>query len=400
MAVSKPLHVTLLASEWKSSKGGMSTLNRELAIQFAKHPEVSVSFFVPKCSQTDKRVAGVHNVRIIEAEERPGYDQADWLAFPPKDLIIDFIVGHGVVLGKQAQIIRNSHNCKWLQVVHTAPDELAMYKNYPDAIPKGEEKQWNELKLCEMADLVVAVGPKLKESYSAYLRSCGKKVHKLTPGIFAELSSSMLATQKNKFRILVCGRGDCEDFHLKGFDIAAQAVAKLDDRSYHLTFVGAQKGSETDVVDMFLKQGLSRHQLNVKRFHEDRERLTTLLCASNLVVIPSRTEGFGLIALEALSAGLPFLVSQNSGFGEAIQEMPSGSSFIVDSEDPGCWAEAIKRVRQKGSKRAIQECQELRTRYAEKHSWEEQCNYLVQRMRLVCGEFLLNIYILLSRSLH
>ena len=399
MSASRPLRVTLLASEWKSSKGGLSTLNRELAIQFAKHPNVSVTFFVPKCSQTDKRVAGIHNVRVIEAEERPGYDQTDWLAFPPKDLLIDFVVGHGVVLGRPAQIIRNSHNCKWLQVVHTAPDELAMFKDYPDAIPKGEEKQWNELTLCEMADVVMAVGPKLVESYSAYLSSCGKGVHNLTPGIFTELSSSKLSTQKNKFRILVFGRGDSEDFQVKGFDIAAQAVAKLNDRSYRLTFVGAPKGSERQVANSLLGQGLSGGQLTVYGYHEDRERLTKLLCASNLAVIPSRTEGFGLTALEALSAGLPFLVSQNSGFGEAIQEIPFGTSFIVDSEDPECWAEAIKRVRQKGSERAIQECRELRTRYSEKYSWEKQCNDFVKLMlSSVYGECLINISFILSRS--
>ena len=60
------------------------------------------------------------------------------------------------------------------------------------------------------------------------------------------------------------------------------------------------------------------------------------------MIIPSRTEGFGLTALEALSAGIPFLVSQNSGFGEALQEIPRGSAFIVDSEDSEDWAEDIK----------------------------------------------------------
>ena len=392
MSANRPLRVIFLASEWKSSKGGLSTLNRELAIQFAKRPNVLVTFFVPKCSETDKKVAGNHNVRILEAEELPCYDEAYLLAFPPRDLVIDFVVGHGVVLGKHVQIIRNSHNCKWLQVVHTAPDELAMYKNYPDAIPKGEEKQWNELRLCERADLVAAVRPKLTESYTAQLSSCGKEVYNLTPGIFTELSSSKLSTQKSKFRILVFGRGDCEDFQLKGFDIAAQAVAKLNDHSYHLTFVGAREGSETQVANWLLEQGLSRRQLTVYRYH-DRERLPKLLCAANLVIIPSRTEGFGLAALEALSAGLPFLVSQNSGFGEAIQELPFGSSFIVDSEDPECWAAAIKNVRQKGNERANQECQGLRTRYAEMFSWGRQCYDLVQLMLgFVDGKCFLNIF--------
>ena len=140
-------------------------MNRELAIHLAKHPNVSVMLLVPKCSDEDKRVGSTHNVRILEAKKRPGFQPVDWLAFPPKDLVIDIVTGHGEILGKHAQIIRDYHHCKWMQVVHTAPDELAMYKTYSDAIPKGEEKQWNELRLCQMADLVVAVGPKLKEFY-------------------------------------------------------------------------------------------------------------------------------------------------------------------------------------------------------------------------------------------
>ena len=370
-------------------------MNRELAIHLAKHPNVSVSFFVPKCSDEDKRVASTHNVRILEAKEQPGYAPADWLAFPPKDHDIDFVIGHGVILGKQAQIIRDYHHCKWMQVVHTAPDELAMYKTYSDAIPKGEEKQWNELKLCQMADHVVGVGPKLQEFYSAYLSSCGKDVYNFTPGIFTELSTLKVSSRMGKkFRILVFGRGDSEDFELKGFDIAAQAVAKLNDTSYHLTFVGAPSGSETQVKNELLKQGLCQSQLIVKGFLENREYLNTLLCASNLAIVPSRTEGFGLTALESLSVGLPFLVSQNSGFGEAIQEIPGGRSFIVDSEDPEHWAEAIKAVRLKGSEVALQECQELRARYAEKHSWDTQCNDLVEMMQnVVYGEH--NIFVLI-----
>ena len=241
-------------------------MNRQLAIQLAKNNNVSVSFFVPKCCDEDKDEASRHNVRILKADERPGYEPVDWLAYPPKNLMIDFVVGHGVVLGKQAQIIRDSHHCKWIQVIHTAPDELAMYKDYSDAISKGEEKQWAELKLCKMADLAVAVGPKLMEFYSAYLNSCGKKVYNFTPGIFTEFSSLKWSFQSGKkFRLLVFGRGDTEDFELKGYDIAAQAVAKLNDKSYHLTFVGATKGSENQVTNELLKHGLNRSQLIVKR---------------------------------------------------------------------------------------------------------------------------------------
>ena len=277
-------------------------------------------------------------------------------------------------------MIRDYHNCPcWLQVVHTAPEELAMFKNYSGAISKGDEKQWDEVNLCAIADFVVAVGPKLQEFYSANLSSCGKNVINLTPGIVSELSDLELSSQGDKkFRVLVFGRGDSEDFELKGFDIAAKAVAELNDKSYQLIFVGAPCGNEEQVAGKLLEQGLNKTQLTVKGFIENREDLAKLLSTANLAVIPSRTEGFGLTALEALSAGLPFLVSRNSGFGEALQEIPFGSSWIIDSEDPGEWAEAIRGVREKGRESALKECQDLRTRYAKEYNWEKQCKDLVE----------------------
>ena len=115
-----------MASEWGSSKGGLSTISRELAIQLAKFPEVEITIFLPRCSEEDKNQALLSNVKIVEAKRHPGFDELDWLSFPPEHLQIDVIVGHGVKLGRQAQIIKNSKKCKWVQVVHTDPEELGM----------------------------------------------------------------------------------------------------------------------------------------------------------------------------------------------------------------------------------------------------------------------------------
>ena len=65
---SHKVKVTILASEWGSSKGGLSTINRELALQLAKCPEVEITFFLPQCSQEDRKVALQNNVKIVEAE--------------------------------------------------------------------------------------------------------------------------------------------------------------------------------------------------------------------------------------------------------------------------------------------------------------------------------------------
>ena len=83
---------------------------------------------------------------------------------------IDIIVGHGVKLGKQAQDIKDRRTCKWVQVVHTDPEELGMLES---SISKGEEKHKTEVKLCEMADHV-GVGPKLSQTFLSYVSSCNK----------------------------------------------------------------------------------------------------------------------------------------------------------------------------------------------------------------------------------
>ena len=380
------LRVTLLASEWSSSMGGLSTINRQLATLLAKHKQVEVTLLVPQfaCSEEEKRAARSHNVAIREAERRPGYnDPLDWLSFPPRDLAIDIVLGHGGKLGKQAQVIRESHSCRWVQVVHTAPEDLGMHKDYPKAISKGEEKNRTEVDLCKMANLVVAVGPKLRKAYSSYLRSCEKhqEVIQLTPGTFSEFSDVKQASnESDEFKVLTFGRGDAEDFSLKGYDIAAKAIVELKDRSYRLIFVGAPDGKQEEVADNLLKSGISKDQLIVRKFVQSKERLKELFYEADLAIMPSRTEGFGLTALEALSAGLPILVSGNSGFGDALRILPLGKPIVVDSADPKEWAKAIRGVRLRDRAERLQEIQRLRTCYEENYSWEKQCESLVKMM--------------------
>ena len=391
---SRKLRVTLLSSEWRSTKGGLSTINRELAIQLAKHPSVEVSVYLPQCSEADKRIAASHNVHLTEAQKMAGYDNPiDWLSSLPNDHAVDCVIGHGAVLGRQVQIIKRHHHCKWIQVVHTAPEELGMYKSYADAISRGEKKHQAEVKLCEKADQVVAVGPKLAEAFSGYLRPCGKDqdVLNLTPGIFSDFADVKQASQeRSSFSVLVFGRGDSEDFQLKGYDIAAQAIAELKDTTYKLVFVGATSGEEEKVAGLLLKYGIDRSQLRVRRFNESREQLAQLFCEVDLAVMPSRTEGFGLAALEALSAGLPVLVSGNSGFGEALKKAPFGSSCVIESEDPKEWANVVKAVRQKDREMRLGESKVVRRAYAEKYSWEEQCDKLIEKMKIITLEGQLN----------
>ena len=371
----------MLSREWRSSTDGdLSTINRELAIQLAKHSNVEVSVFLPQCNEEYRNSAASHHVQLVEAEKVVGWNPVDWLINVPDGHVIDCVVGHGVSLGRQVQVIRKHHHCKWIQVVHTVSEELGMYKS----ISQGEQLQKTEVKLCEMADQIVAIGPKLADAYKRYLR-CSKKeqnVFDLTPSIFSEFLNVEQATEERRtFSVLVIGSGNsCEDFSLKGFDLAAQAVAELKDKSYKLKFVGAPRGKEDEIADKLLQHGIDRYQLIVHSFSDSREILANLFCEVDLAIMPSKTEGFGVSALEALSASLPVLVTGNSGLGEALKEVPLGSQCVVDSEDPEDWAKKIKEVRQKKREVRLSESRLLRENYQEKYSWEKPIRCLVERM--------------------
>ena len=355
---------------------------------------MKISLLVPEgaCNTEEIREADGYGITIVEAKERTAYDRLDWLSIPPQDHFMDIVVGHGVKLGRQVQFIRDSAqfpNCKWVQVVHTAPEDLSRYKCYSDPISKGETKHESEVELCKLADLVVPVGPRLKEAYTSYLQRCkttDQDVFTITPGLFQREFGDLVAKQDpnedSEFKVLLFGRGDNEDFELKGYNIAAKAFTDqcLKNKPYHLIFVGAPEGKQEEVREKLLQRGIVEAQLTVRKFMQSRERLKDLLCEADIAIMPSKSEGFGLVALEALSAGLPILVGSRSGFAKALENVLHGDACIVNSDDPAEWAKAIEAVRIRHGIR-LQEIKLLRASYGEMYSWKEQCDALVNRMR-------------------
>ena len=395
------LNITLLASEWKSSAGGLSTLNRELAINLAQIKNVRVSLLVPEgaCNDEDKREARSFGISILDAKECVAVEPLLWLSNPPQDHKIDVIVGHGVKLGRQVQLIKRQaqfQNCKWVHVVHTAPEDLSKYKGYSGPISRGEGKHWYEVGLCKRADLVVPVGPRLGKAYASYLQECKKDADffELIPGLFEREFGDLVAKQNPKdegddFIVLLCGRGDKEDFEVKGYDIPVKAFAdqRLKGKRYSLLFVGSPEGKQDEVRERLLNCGIDKKQLRVREFVNKREEMKDLFCEVDMAIMPSKSQGFGLFALEALSAGLPILVGSNSGFARAIKGIPMGKYSIVgDSGSPTKWAEAIEDIRDRHGV-VLEESEILKEHYSKKYGWKKQCEELVDRLwKMVHGK--------------
>ncbi|XP_067041646.1 myosin-10-like isoform X7 [Acropora muricata] len=396
----KNVKVTILASEWGSHYERLSIMNRELAIQLAAFSGVEVTVFLIKCSPKDKNEAERYGITILQAVRRPGVvDELEWLSYPPDNLQIDVVVGHGVKLGHQAQFIRKSHKCKWVQFVHTDPEERGILKSEflrtdpeergifkcdRNSILIGEEEHKTEIELCKMADFVVGVGSKLAGQFRSSLRCCDKDVFEFTPGVFVDFGTFQLSPYvRIPPTVLLFGQGDVEDFELEGFDIAAKSIAVLPD--IRLLFVEAPHGKHEEIAKRFVDCGIPRNRLTV-RGYLDLESLEQVFCEVDLVLMPSRTKEFGFTGLVALSAGLPVIVSKNSGFGEALSRIRFGSSWVIDSEDPTVWTAAIKGIRNKEIMLRLEEVKAMQDLYSKRYAWSKQCKDLLKQMfKLVNG---------------
>ena len=388
---SNPVRVTILANEWGRRWGfleGKSILTTELSKQLAKFPPAKVSVLVPEgsCDELHKTVAKSHNVTMVEAKKQPGLkDPNDWLYFPPKGLTTDIVIGVGERLCEVAQIFKKFHHCKSIFFGWDSFEEsLSRDSKSKDSPPEIEDVclgKSNVQPLMQMADLPVAVGPKIADTLSASLSRQGKEVYKLTPGILSEFADvTQTPCDRIKFRILVAGHGHPRYFYKEGLEIVAKAVAGLKDRSYEIILVGAAKGEHRRFMEKFHECGVPKHQLIIRSPPKDDEEMKRWLCEADLAIVPSGEQEVGMFGLAALSSGLPILVHDASGLGEALTDVAGGLSSIVVSEDVNEWSKEIKKVRNKGRTLRLKEADFLRKHYNAKYSWEEQCGAFVEEM--------------------
>ena len=233
-----------------------------------------------------------------------------------------------------------------------------------------------EIKLCKAANAVVAVGSRLQQKYSRCLPD--RTVHIITPGIFDKFvyisgqKSANVSHSPDEFSVFVFGRGSYEDLALKGYDIIANALSSLGEK-FKMTFVGSPEGQHKSIMEWFLKHtSIKTRQLTVRGYC-NQDEVKEMFYAADLVAMPSRTEGFGLIALEAISAGVPVLLTSESGIAKALQQVDGGMSVIIESEDPKEWSRKIRTLSEKKPYGRLNAAVELRESYNKTFPWDMQC---------------------------
>ncbi|MDT0452306.1 D-inositol-3-phosphate glycosyltransferase [Streptomyces hesseae] len=136
---------------------------------------------------------------------------------------------------------------------------------------------------------------------------------------------------------------------LKAPDVLLRAVAVLLDRRPELRsrivvpVVGGPSGSGLAKPEGLQKLAARLGIADVVRFHPPvgQDRLADWYRAASVLVMPSYSESFGLVAIEAQACATPVLAAAVGGLPVAVREGVSG--FLVDGHDPADYATALAR---------------------------------------------------------
>jgi len=257
---------------------------------------------------------------------------------------------------------------------------------------RAEERTKIELDLGRTATRVVAVGPRL---FGRYLRDLSPyevpAPIRLDPGFDCPDAPPRTPPPGEPWSILMLGR--LEDDYRKGLDIAARAVGHAAGQRprgnppIELVVRGALP-STSDQLHKQLREWSQLQSIVVRPYTSDAETLDADLRRASLLLMPSRSEGFGLVGLEAIVAGTPALISAESGLGKLLAEVlepEQTSRFVVamssdDTDTVDDWSRAVEGVL-RDREAAFRRAAEVRSLLGKQKTWAAAVTGLLAELR-------------------
>jgi glycosyltransferase involved in cell wall biosynthesis len=390
------LRILAMATEWFSRHGGLSTLNRDLCRALADDGHEIVCAVIGPSSREEREEARACGVTLLDAKDTSGKNvPIERCLFRPLPLVggfrPDVILGHGHVSGGAAKAQRDDSFVRAYRVhlLHTKPGESEWYKtNGSDTVGRVEANEGGERALLSSAALAVGVGPRLHSEVRRLIHAevGPPPAHELVPGLMGDDENRTLPPGLG---CLLLGR--MEDRSLKGLDIAASAVraALESDLDVTLSVRGACGALATTVRGELSAILGDPNRLLLHAFDADGEVVRRDILGASVVLMPSRSEGFGLVAWEAMGLAVPVLVSDQSGVAELLRrEVPEFSSELIvsitgdDEQTYALWGARVAAVL-RDRERAFARAAELRTQLRARFTWSAAVRTLVEKIRLL-----------------
>jgi D-inositol-3-phosphate glycosyltransferase len=272
----------------------------------------------------------------VEARHEPGY--------------FDLVHSHYWLSGQVGSLVAERWQVPLVHSMHT----MAKVKNLALAdgdCPEPAARVIGEEQVVELADRLVASTPAEARQLVDLYGAEPERVAAVRPGVDLDLftpgsrgtARDRLGLPRDAEVLLFVGRIQ----PLKAPDVLLRAAARLldDDPSLRsrlvVAVVGGPSGSglahPTHLADLAARLGIA----DVVRFQPPvpQAELVDWYRAASLVVVPSYSESFGLVAVEAQACGTPVVAAAVGGLCTAVADGRSG--VLVPGHDPAVWAAAI-----------------------------------------------------------
>ena len=160
----------------------------------------------------------------------------------------------------------------------------------------------------------------------------------------------------------------------KGPEVLVRAVAEMVAHAPHLrsklalVIIGGASGAGSNEPERLAKVAKFLGVAEIIHFKEpvSRDELADWYRASDLVCVPSYSESFGLVALEAQACGTPVVASAVGGLRTAVSDGISGT--LVDGHDQRAWASVLARLLAEPQRRVLLSMGALS--HAKRFGWE------------------------------
>ena len=256
-----------------------------------------------------------------------------------------------------------------------------------DAQRAPQSRLDGETRVIRSVDRLIAATPAEESQLIELYGASTSKIRVIPPGVdLARFHSIDPAAAKarvgmppDQANILFTGRIE----PLKGVDTLLEAVALLQQRhpetmrNASLTIVGGEPWADTLDDEMArlqeMRAELGLHELVTFAGAKNQEVLPDYYAASELVVMPSHYESFGMVALEAMAMGTPVIASEVGGLAHLVQDGETG--FHVPPRDPAALAACLHNLLTRPALR--QRLGQQAQTYAQRYDW---CRIVEQMM--------------------
>jgi D-inositol-3-phosphate glycosyltransferase len=275
----------------------------------------------------------------------------------------DVLHSHYWISGKVAMPVAKKFGIPLAHTMHT----MARVKNMN--LAEGERPEpmirvQGETQVVAAANSLIANTDAEAASLVSLYEACPDNVSVVSPGV--DLYTFTVGSGRKAAREAV---GLPQDAHIlafvgriqphKGPEVLIRAVAEMLSHSPHLRtklitiIMGGASGSGLGEVER-LKDLVSWLNISdVVRFENPvpRAQIPQWYRTADLVCVPSYSESFGLVALEAQACGTPVVATAVGGLRTAVADGISG--VLVDGHDPRAWSSVLARLIQEPQRRVL-----------------------------------------------